>query len=127
MESLVQLLEGLKNSIDALQKQLEDAQASLAVEVKEAYDKGFVDGVASVPKVDKLYSQEEADAFVLAAVEPLQAEISGLLAKIEELGGSIQPKIDEAIAAFKAELKAKYQAAQAEESGKESEFGMLLE
>ena len=46
---ILEQLVALMASLNALQTQLADAQVALEVATKEAYDKGFVDGVASVP------------------------------------------------------------------------------
>ncbi len=134
MGDLVKLLTDLGNTIAGLQAQLADAQAALDVAVKQAYDKGFADGVASVPKGDKIYSQEEADALVKAAVDPLQAQIVEMQAKVEELQKQVdgmgekleQAKID-AKNELRAQLKEAYANAQNAENQLEQDFGKLLE
>ena len=123
---LVQLLNSLVANIAALQAQLVDAQASADALAKQKYDEGFAAGVASVPVVPGGFTQEQVDAAVLAAVEPLQKKVSDLEAKVAELEASVQPKIDAAVAAYKADLLAKYEAQQVAESEGETGFKNLL-
>lgn len=126
---IVKLLQDLSATISSLQLALADAEAAAVQIAKENYDKGFADGVASVPPPvvsDKIFSQEELDAAVKAAVEPLQARVVELEALVEEIKAGVQPKIDEALAAFKAELLAKYEAQQVVESETETGFKELL-
>lgn len=87
----------------------EELKALLKAEFnKMGFDFEFVDGVLTVkfPETnpnEKLYTQEEADALVQKALEAIQK-------KVEELQGLVDlmpQKINEAIAAFKAELLVK--------------------
>ena len=123
MGDLVQLLVYLKATIDSLQAQLIDAQSSLDVAIKQAYDKGYADGVASIPVSDKIYSQEEAQALIDAAVEPLNATIIGLTGQIEELklkidqsALEIDAKIQAAVDAAIAQVIADYESTQVDDS-----------
>lgn len=127
METLVELLNALKATIDGLQLQLIDAQNALNIEVKNAYDKGFADGVASMGgEGDAIYTQAELDAAVAGAVAPLNEQIAALNLQMVALQESIQPKIDEALVLFKASLLAQYEAQQVVESDSETGFKNLL-
>lgn len=94
-------LQTLLASLAALQQQVVDAQAL----VDQAYQKGFADGVASVPPIvsEKIYTQEELDAKIQEALFPLQAKI----AELEMVVAGIDQKIADAIIAFKADLLVK--------------------
>lgn len=102
---LVKLLQDLATTIASLQTQLVDAQAALDAQVKVSYDKGFTDGVASVvlpPASDKIYSQVELDQALAAAVLPLQEQVNGIPALVDQ-------KVVEALAQFKNDLLVKVQ------------------
>jgi hypothetical protein len=132
---IIALLQGLALKIEELSVALSDAQAAGDSIAKEAYDKGFADGVASLPPPvsDKIYSQEELDAAVAGAVGPLQEQVSAMQAELESLkvqvsdlqAGLEDAKI-EAVAAFKSELLAKYEEQQVVESTSETGFADLL-
>lgn len=134
---LFALFEQFKKVIADLQAQLVDVEAGVDAAKKAAYDAGFADGVASVPPPvpgDKIYSQEELDAAVAAAKVELQKQVDELSAKVAELevkladvDAVVAAKVEEAIKAFKADLKAKYVAAQEAESKDEADFGALLD
>lgn len=119
----------LAEILSALLVQIADAEAAATKLAKENYDKGFADGVASVPVVpedDKIFSQAELDQKIEEAVSPFRVEIEQVKAELESLKADVPQQIDAAVAAFKAELKAKYEAAQASESESEKVFGDLL-
>lgn len=118
---LVKLLNELVANIAALQAQLVDAQASADALAKLKYDEGFAAGVASVvaPPSDKIYSQAELDQKIADALLPIQAEL-------EAVKASIEPKVAEALAVFKADLLSKYQEQQVVESQLETGFADLL-
>ena len=114
-------LQTLLASLAALQQQVVDAQAL----VDQAYQKGFADGAASVvvpPASDKIYSEEELQAKIKEALFPLEEKITSLEAEISLL----PEKIEEGVAAFKAELLAKYNELQVAETAAEVGFGELL-
>lgn len=112
---LVKLLQDLATSIAALTSQLADAQAAADASAKMAYDKGFADGVASVPPVtDKIYSQAELDAAVAGAVQPLIDQVAMLNDQVAAMQGQIDQKVAEAVAALKADLLVKMQALDAD-------------
>lgn len=126
---LVTLLKGLVDQINALQLQLADAESAASAIAKENYDKGFADGVASVPppvEDDKIYSQTELDAAVEAAVSPFRVELESVKAELESVKLSVDQKISDALAIFKADLKAKYEEMQVAESVIETGFSDLL-
>jgi hypothetical protein len=109
---LLQMLQDFMNKlgeaagqIAQLQAKLQDAQAALEIQVKEAYDKGFADGVNSVqiPPSDKIYSQEDMDNAIKLAIEPLNAKII----ELEGIVSGIDQKVNDAVALKLAEFKAK--------------------
>ena len=126
MEGLVALLNGLKETIDSLQAKLVDAQASLDEAVKKAYDEGFAAGVASVPVNDKVYSQAEVDAKIAEAVQALNEKVLMLEDQVKMLQEGQDKAVAEALAAFKADLKAKYEEQQVAETASETGFAEFL-
>ncbi len=122
MDNILKLLNDLQASISGLQAQLADAQAAVDQVSKEAYAKGFSDGVASVPVSDKIFSQADMDA----ALKPLQDQVASLQAQVDGVPSQIESAVAEAVAAVKAELKAAWDAEQASEGEAESKFGDLL-
>ncbi len=132
---IVKMLQDLAASIAALTSQLSDAQAAADAIAKTAYDKGFVDGVASVPPPvnDKIYSQAELDAAVASAVAPLnetvaamQVQLADLQAVVDGMAGKIDEAVTASLVAFKAQLTAAYEAQQVVESESETGFKDLL-
>lgn len=129
----------LKANIEALTAQLADTEAAVNEAKLAAYNEGFAAGQASV-STDKIYSQEELDQKVLEAVDAAKAEMASSLeasqAKVAELElkvadleavvAGMDAKIAEAIAAFKADLLAQFEAQQDQESAGESMFKDLL-
>lgn len=127
LNDLVANVSALQGQIAELQAKLIDAQAELDRVAKESYDKGFADGVASVPVSDKVFSQAEADALVASAVEPLKKEIEGLKLAVEAAKIEAEKSVKDGIAAMKAALKLKYLEMQVVESQLETGFQELLE
>lgn len=137
---LFALFAQLQATISALQSQLADTETAIAEAKKAAYDEGFAAGVASVPAGDKLYSQEELDAAIAQAkveleaingdlmvqLDGVKAQVVALEATVADLTASIETKVSEAMAAFKADLLAKYQSAQAAEGEIEKTIEDLL-
>lgn len=126
---LLKLLQDLVLNVAALQTQLADAEAALAAAKQLSYDEGFAAGVASVPPVepgDKIYSQAELDAAVVAAKEEVQAQLAVVQAELDALKLEVDSKIATAVAAMKAELLAAYEAQQVAESEGETGFAGLL-
>lgn len=124
MDILAQL-QAIVSLINELQAKLVDAEAALSESAKIAYDKGFADGAASVvvtPPTDKLYSEEELQTKIKEALFPLEEKITSLEAEIALL----PQKIEEGVAAFKAELLAKYNELQVAETAAEVGFAELL-
>lgn len=99
---IVEQLTALVAMLNELQAKLSDAQMALEVATKEAYDKGFADGVASVPPVvsDKIFSQAEVDQMIMDAMLPLQKKVE----ELEVLVAGTDQKIAEALMVFKADL-----------------------
>lgn len=121
MEPILQLFAELKAKLDALSVQLADAQAAADQIAKESYDKGFLDGVASVPpNGDKLYTQAEADALVLAAVAPLTEQVAVLQVQVDGIPALIASEVAKAKEELKALMMAAYDEAQAAEGSLES-------
>ncbi len=129
IQKLIDSLATALTQIAELQAQAQDAQVLLDIEVKKAFDAGFAAGVASV--ADKVYTQAELDAAVVAAVTPVQAELEVVKAELEALKVDVDVKITEAVAsavsALKAQLKAAYDAQQVAETEGETGFAKLLE
>jgi hypothetical protein len=122
---LIQMLNGMVALISELQAKLADTQAALDEQIKIAYDKGYNDGVASIPvpvPSDKIYSQEELDAAIAVAMEPLVAKI----AELDAVVAGIDQKVADAVIAMKLELAVKFQELKAKEDGIEVEFEELL-
>jgi hypothetical protein len=122
---LIQMLNDLVLKISDLQAKLADAQMALDEQIKIAYDKGYNDGVASIPAPvpsDKIYSQEELDAIVQSALEPVNAKV----AELEVIVAGIDQKVADAVAQMKADLMVKFQELKAKEDGIEVEFEELL-
>jgi flagellar biosynthesis/type III secretory pathway protein FliH len=149
MDTILVNLKALVDAVEAMKVQLADAQAALD-QVKaqgfdegkvvgleegkklgfdEGYAKGFEDGKASVPPVtgDKIYSQEELDAAVKSAVEPLQAQVTELQAKVDGIPALLEEAVANAKAEVKAEFKAAWEASQAVEGEAEGAFAKLFE
>lgn len=128
LQGLIASLQGASDQIVALQAQLADAQVSADALAKSKFDEGFAAGVASVlPNVDKIYSQAELDQKVSEAVLPLQEQIVSMQAQLDAVPSVIDMKVGEALAAFKAELKAKYELQQVAETEGEVGFKSFLE
>lgn len=123
MDILAQL-QALVSLINELQAKLVDAEAAVAESAKVAYDKGFADGVASVPPPvsDKIFSQAEVDQMLADAVLPLQKKIEDL----ELVVAGVDQKIAEGVALVKADLLAKYNELQVAETASEVGFAELL-
>lgn len=126
---LMSLVAAAKEALSAVEIEAMAAQVAmpeeLAAEKQASYDEGFAAGAASVGS-DKIYSQAEVDAMLA----PLQAELDGVKAELEALKLDIDAKIEaakaDAVAALKAELKAKYDEQQVAEAQGETGFGALL-
>lgn len=125
---LVQLLNDLVANIAALQAQLTDAQASAQALADAKYKEGFDAGVASVvpPSTDKIYSQAELDEAIAMALVPVNQQIAGLQAQIDNFQAQLEQEKQAAVVAFKADLLAKYQAAQSAETEIEKSIEDLL-
>jgi hypothetical protein len=127
--NLAELLKSLAAQIAELQGKLVDAEAAAASIAKENYDKGFIDGVASVPAAPEdttPFSQMDLDAAVAAAIEPMAMEIAMLKEKVAMLEVEIQEAAAKAVAAFKMELMSKYEAQQVAETEGETGFKEML-
>ncbi len=123
---LALLLNGLVASINELQAKLADANNAAQELANQKYEEGFAAGVASVPVSEKIYTQAELDAAVQASVLPLQEQIVSLQAQVDGMQAQIDAKVAEAMALFKADLLAKYEAQQVVESDSETGFKDLL-
>lgn len=126
-------IQALFAALAELQTKIQDAQAALSAEFQagaasrdeevNALKARIAELEAQVPPVgDKIYSQAEVDAMLA----PLNQKISELQATVDAFPGVIEQKVNEAIAAFKAELRDKYMAQQTLESDSESGFMNLL-
>lgn len=137
--NLFELFAALQVTITELQAKLAEAETALAEAKQASYDEGFAAGAASAQS-DKIYSQADLDAAVASAIAPLEAanadlmvqldgvkaNVAALEAQLAELTSGLEAKVSEAVAAFKAELLAKYQEAQAQETEIEKTIEDLL-
>lgn len=128
----LKVLQDMIANIAALQLALQDAEATLALAKQASYDEGYAAGVASVPVIDppptsdKIYSQAELDAAVATAVTVVQAKVDELQAQVDTFPGIIDAKVAEAMAAFKADLFAKYKDLEVVMQAAETGFEELL-
>lgn len=97
-------------------------EALVAEKEKIAFDSG----VASVPVTPGGFTQEQVDALVAAAVAEKDKEIEQLKAEKADLEANADAKVSEAVAAFKADLLAKYEEQQVAETQAETGFKDLL-
>lgn len=126
---LVATIAALKSQLEMLEKQSVDAKLELDKVAKESYDKGFADGVASVPPPpisDKIYSQSEVDQIMKEACGPLEEKVAGLEKELDLVKANIQHQIDQAVNSMKAELLEKYEAMLVVEKQAETGFADLL-
>jgi len=121
----VEKIEALKAGLDELKPIVED-------EKKVEFDKGFDEGVKqNVAPGDKIYSQEEMNAELAprdAKIAELTAQVEADAAMIAALEAKLALATDgaAAVAAFKAELLAKYEEQQVAETSGEVGFKELL-
>lgn len=106
---------------------VETMEGELADELKAAQDEGYQMALndQQIPADQKIYSEQDLQN----EIGPREAKISDLSAKVAELEAqvnSIPTQVSEAVAAFKAELKAKYEEQQVVENTSETGFGALL-
>ncbi len=120
MEAIAKIEE--KKAADVLE--IDSMVMSLEAELKAAEDKGFDLGVAQagIPAGDKIYTEADLQAEKELAVKPFLEQVASLEAKVVELANkvleveaSVQPKIDQAVAAKQAEMVADFEAAQVDD------------
>lgn len=130
--------EGVRSRDQEIADMVVAAEVDRAAFGSAEYLRGFNDGVAS--DSEKIYTQAEMDqvkADADAALEALrleveadrasfQEQISSLNQQLADLDASIPGKVADAVAAFKSELKAKYDEMQVVETEAETGFGSLL-
>lgn len=89
---LLKILQDLVATINVLQAQLADVPAALEAAKKLSYDEGFAAGVASVPPPvsDKIFSQEELDAKLAEAIEPLEKKIVELQVVVDGIDALVK-------------------------------------
>jgi hypothetical protein len=128
IQRLLDSIPALLQTIEELKSKAQDAESLVVVEKQASYDAGFAAGLASV--AEKIYTQADLDGAVALAVEPLTAELILIKGEFETLKMEVDSKIEiakgEAVAMFKAELKAKYDEAQATETELELAIGEML-
>jgi hypothetical protein len=121
--ALMESLKVLADTASTLVTQVAEVQAQASAPVPDTA--GSTDG--SLPTGSgKIYSQTEVDQIVASTVQPLQDQISALQDENTKLKADVQPHIDAAIAAFKAEAKAKYEAQQVAETQGETGFAEVF-
>lgn len=120
MEAIAKIEE--KKAADVLE--IDSMVMSLEAELKAAEDKGFDLGVAQagIPAGDKIYTEADLQAEKELAVKPFLEQVASLEAKVVELANkvleveaSVQPKIDQAVAAKQAEMVADFEATQVDD------------
>ncbi len=130
-ETIAQLKQGVLDEMSKLQAELalvEGLEVAYDAELLVEYNKGFDAGVLQSGQAggaDKIFSLDELNA----ELAPLQAQIVSLeagVASLQAIVNSVPQQIVEAVAAYKAELKAAYEAQQVAESQGETGFGALL-
>lgn len=123
---VTQLLTDALLKITELQTQVNQALVLVPEEIKKAFEQGKAEGLAETG-VEKIYTKEEADALVSAAVEPLKAEIDALKADLETLKADFETQkvalVDTAID----EILKEYDAKQVAETQEETGFKTFLE
>lgn len=128
IQRLLDSIPALLQTIEELKSKAQDAETLVAVEKQASYDAGFAAGLASV--AEKIYTQADLDNAVVNAVGPLAEELALVKSELEALKVDVDGKIEiakgEAVAMFKAELKAKYDEAQVKETELELAIGELL-
>lgn len=116
--------------------EIETQETEYAAEIKAAEEKGFEEGLAQAGQAngeDKIYSDAEVNQIIADTKAPLEQKIGELELTIATLQGQIadHPALvetakSEAVAAFKAELLAKYDEQQAQETASEAGIAELL-
>lgn len=132
VEVIAQIKQGVLDEISALQNDLalvEKLEVDYAEELRLEFDKGFDAGVlqsgSASAATDKIFSLEEMNA-ELAPRDAKIAELEATVASMQGQVSSIPQLVAEGVAAFKAELKAAYDAQQVAESQGETGFGAML-
>lgn len=139
IQALLVLVAQIQSENVDLAAALESAKVAAFAEGKTAgfeegkiagYALGFEDGKNSVPVVPGGFTQEQVDAMIAEAVDPLKKSLAEKDAEIVALKESIPVEVSTqvqiAIAALKADLAAKFAEAQASESSLEGAFADLL-
>lgn len=130
LAAAVVVLSDIANLPAEYDAELADKEADAVAREGVAYNKGLADGKASMGEPsDKIYSQVELDGIVAPLNESIAAKDLAISAKQAELDQALAEsagKIAEALAGFKAEVKAKFEAAQASENATEAEFAAFL-
>lgn len=118
--------------VDAAQAKvvrIDELSAAVAAEIVTANKAGFEEGLNQANQAggsDKIYSDAEMNQIIAEETAPLKAKIAELEVAVANLQAAIEPAKAEAVAAFKAELAAKYAEQQVVESTSETGFAELL-
>lgn len=123
MEEKVQ---AAKDAVDAV---VVEHELVLAEEVKRAEEKGFDEGLKQAGQLggsDKIYSDAEVQVFLKEKQDEIDALKAQMKLAEDELPGKLEVAKVEAVAAFKLELKAKYEEQQVAETAGETDFLGLL-
>lgn len=132
IDKITQIKSNLLTEISEIQDELklvEEMESELAAELLAAEEKGFEAGLAQSGQAngsDKLYSDAELNAELQPLRDQIQALTDSAALAAEALPGQLQAASEQAVASFKAELKAAYEAQQVAESQGETGFGNLL-
>lgn len=129
---LKQMIADTKAKIAELSVILVGMEAQAIAEAQAAYDKGVVDGKASMGQ-EKLYSQEEMDAALNPLnekVASLETQVAALTQQVADLGNAQAQAVADAVSAeasrLKAEFKAAWEMSQAEEAAAEAKVAALF-
>lgn len=138
LQELVVIIAALQEQLGDFPKALEDTKTAALAEGKAigfeegkvaGYAIGFEDGKNSVP-VGGGFTQEQVDAMIAEAVEPLKKNLAEkeleLAAVKESIPTLVNEQVQIAITALKADLFAKFQKAQEEETALEGAYQELL-
>lgn len=137
-------LESIKAPFAELVQKVDSIPAAVEAGEQAAYDQGYQDGKASVVLPvegtgDKLFTQEDMnklaetakqevrDLEMTPAIESLNAQITELSTRVGNLENELAQAGPNAVANFKAELKAKYAEQQVAETQGETGFQALLD
>ena len=120
---------------DAQIEELQEVKTAHLAAVDASYAKGYADGKDAVElpeptNPDAQYTQAQMNDAVNTGKDEVRAELQpqldAIASELAEVKASIEPAKADAVATFKADLKAKYEEQQVAEQAGETGFGALL-